>query len=110
MRNLTAYKIGKTFIQISWIEPEITNGIITSHYILLNGSINTTIGAETTYRITSLKPYTVYDVGVVALSGNLGAGGTLDSVTVMTFPEGKFNKNHSVMYIRTVCISKAKSS
>ena len=94
MRNLVATNLDFTLINITWDEPEMTNGIV-SYQVTVTGvdlatdliALNMTAAAnETQYSIrTDVEIYALYVVMVTAITGG-GRGPTVE--TNFTTPEG----------------------
>ena len=94
-RSLAAVNTTDTSVTLSWMEPDMPNGIIASYQVQyrvafssqLFVSQNTT---SLTYTVTGLSPFTEYDVRVAAAT-RVGLGPVTD--VVVTFTTGKFPRN-----------------
>ena len=99
--NLFVNQINSTEIIVSWIEPSVTNGIITMYEILYslgNHSvlddnatvISVTATVNTSYEIIigGLEHFTVYSVAVRAYT-RIGAGNLTDTFSILTNPSSK---------------------
>jgi hypothetical protein len=89
--NLSAPTINSDSITVSWLQPEITNGLII-HYLVdvTDGSQlirETMMSMETEFTATSLSPFTNYTFEVAAVTS---AGAGMSAVlTVTTDQAGK---------------------
>ncbi|ORU94949.1 MAG: hypothetical protein A6F71_10065 [Cycloclasticus sp. symbiont of Poecilosclerida sp. M] len=92
-RNLTATVNGPESITISWQEPEITNGLITSYRLTISidsGPLNTNDIEDTTFIADMLSPFTNYSFEVAAVTS---AGTGMSATTIaITAEDGKLSE------------------
>ena len=87
-RSLTAVNATDISVTLSWMEPNMPNGIITRYQVEYRltfsdqsfASQNTT---SLTYTVTGLSPFTEYDVRVAAAT-RVGLGPVTDVVSIFT--------------------------
>ena len=99
--DLFVNEINSTAITVSWVQPAVTNGIITMYeifYSLGNRSVldatatvvPITATVNTSYEITvgGLDPFTMYTVAVRAFT-RIGAGNFTETFSILTDPFSK---------------------
>ena len=97
--SLFVNEINSTAINVSWSEPDVTNGIITSYEILYSVgnifdtdaiSIPVDVTTNTSYQVIigGLDPFTMYSVAVRAYT-RIGAGNLTNTFSILTDPYSK---------------------
>ena len=99
--DLFVNEVNSTAIVVTWDQPGVTNGIITSYEILYSVGNVTTVSdnntsvlvdatTNTSYErvIGGLDPFTVYTVVVRAYT-RIGAGDLTDTFSILTDPDSK---------------------
>ena len=98
--SLFVNEINSTAIIVSWSEPDVTNGIITSYEILYSVgnildtdaiSIPVDVITNTSYQVIigELDPFTMYSVAVRAYT-RIGGGELTNTFSILTDPYSKF--------------------
>ena len=112
--DLFVNEINSTAITVSWVQPAVTNGIITMYeifYSLGNHSVIDddatvvpfTATANISYEIIigGLDPFTIYTVAVRAFT-RIGAGNLTETFSILTDP---FSKScNSSNNVNTTCL------
>ena len=94
-QNVTALPINSTTIQINWVVPTVTNGII--RYYIVVYRINSSMdlmelnSTNTTALVTGLTPFTFYTLHVLAVT--VARGEASENVTVQTNEAGNHQTN-----------------
>jgi len=94
--DLFVNEINSTAIVVTWSEPDVTNGIITSYEILYSAgnildtdaiSIPVDVTTNISYQVVigGLDPFTIYSVAVRAYT-SIGAGELTDIFNTLTDP------------------------
>ena len=97
--SLFVNEINSTAINVTWSEPDVTNGIITSYEILYSVgnildtdaiSIPVVVTTNTSYQVIigGLDPFTMYSVAVRAYT-RIGAGELTNTFSILTDPYSK---------------------
>ena len=100
--NFRGTVVNSTAVSLTWSEPLLPHGVITSYTITYNSTgrqISVTVNPrDTSYLISALDEFTTYDVFIYA-STRVGSGPSA-SLTVTTNPSCKIiyvNNNQPVM-------------
>ena len=90
-QNVKTQDVSTTSITVIWEPPQSLNGSLHGYEVsyMPNGGSPFTVGVQniTTWKLTGLKPYTVYTISVRAKTG-AGFGGFSIPITAMTLQEG----------------------
>jgi len=101
-RDLFVNEINSTAISISWVEPSVTNGIITMYEILYSLGNQSALDDNTTELVPAtvntsyeviiyeLDHFTVYSVAVRAYT-RIGAGDLTEIFSILTDPFSKYS-------------------
>ncbi|XP_065915767.1 phosphatidylinositol phosphatase PTPRQ-like [Dysidea avara] len=85
-QNVTALPINSTTIQINWVVPTVTNGIVRYYIVVYRIDSNTDLmelnSTNTTALVTGLTPFTFYTLHVLAVT--VARGEASENVTVQT--------------------------
>ena len=115
-QNVQTQDVTSTSITLIWKPPQNPNGRLHGYEVsyMPNGGSPSVMGVQntTTWKLTGLKPYTVYTISVRAKTGAGFGASTRSSVT--TLEDGilipiscvQFNK-HTYMYVSLVHLTQA---
>ena len=107
--DLFVNEINSTVIVVTWVQPAVTNGIITmyevfyslgNHTVLDENAtvvpINATVSISYEIIIDELDPFTIYTVAVRAFT-RIGAGNLTETFSILTDPDSKLFMSYIIL-------------
>ena len=90
---------------VTWVEPDVPNGVIILYTVYVNGSMDgTTEGTVTMYTITGLLPYQLVTVSVSAHTA-VGEGPESNAISVRSKEAGEPLQQLEHIHVNTTLIT-----